>query len=159
RGRAGAAGRAGAVGRAGRGQALVEVGVQVALLLVQGLAAVLELLDPAAQLSQAALGLIQALRGLDLIGRDALDAGDALLQVVELDLHRVLIRWGAGAAGDERHQRHGEEDRAHCGSLATWPAAAASDRRFPRAGSWPRPPRRVRARPAAPRRSSPWRSA
>src|SRR5262249_12466891 len=74
-------------------QPLVEVVVQILLLLAHRLGTVLELVDAAAQLAHGCLHLIQMLRELNqaLVGNDALDARQADIDVVQLDLNRILF--------------------------------------------------------------------
>ena len=111
-------------------QAFVQIGVQIALLLRQRLVAVLELLEPAAQLAHVALHFIQVLGGLDLVRNDALDARDARIEIVQFQLHRVRLRRSAGAAGSERRHRQGKQGHAHglfLLVLTAWARVAASD--------------------------------
>src|SRR5256885_13440894 len=57
-----------------------------------------------------------------------LDARTTRIEIVQLQLHRVRLRRGAGTAGNEHRHRHGKQGQAHGCSLwhsLTWAAAAA----------------------------------
>ena len=90
-----------------RADAPIQVGIQITLLLAQRLAVVLQLLDIAAQITQLALERIQALRERKeaLIANHALDTAEPLIDVIELDLCRIRLIRGAGAAIERDHAK------------------------------------------------------
>ena len=94
-------------------ETLIQVVVQVALLLAERVVVVLQLVDSPAQLAKVVLDFVQALRSLHLVGRDALHAPDAGIEVVQLDLYRVLFGRGAGAAGAEQRQQRERQGKSH----------------------------------------------